>query len=212
MKTTREWINTIKDKTVREMLFNNIHPHSLKNNYGSMWELLYQEFKWALTPQGQSFWEAIYLHFREGSGHKTFDDFKHLLPREELKKYNSPKPVRVAKVQLGKEYPKEFKWKIPRDFISELREGYGLSSAMMDKVFGQKPGRWNRLELGLGKQTPEDKKMIVQAMNATLILEKAGALGSEFRRSNKYEFSSLTRRVAILKKMEELKRFLKMYY
>lgn len=84
----QHWVAQIKDKTVNKYLTDicqnekiRLEPDLYKELTSSFCEFMGNTFAWQETPQGYSFWNAIYLHFSEGKdngGLKTYEDFKHL--------------------------------------------------------------------------------------------------------------------------------------
>lgn len=77
-----QWIEEIKDETVKGYLKENIEKylypgHISETIYHGM-NVFLESFDWAKTPQGYNFWHGICLHFENGSGIKTYEDFRHL--------------------------------------------------------------------------------------------------------------------------------------
>lgn len=86
MKTVKEWIETISDKTVKEKMYFNVENYGsvsgrvkLKKRYEYMHNAICGMFFWDYSPEGHDFWEAIHTFFcRDNEGKKSYEDFKHL--------------------------------------------------------------------------------------------------------------------------------------
>jgi hypothetical protein len=84
MKTVKQWIDTISDPIMKKKMIYNVQNHSrkkagnMRTKRDSMSAAIYAMFFWDQTPEGITFWIAIKDHFYNGSGKKSYEDFKHL--------------------------------------------------------------------------------------------------------------------------------------
>ena len=78
MKTAEQWINTIKDETVKRYLNEQRIDWPKTEKIETFDTFLGGAFIWSRTPQGKDFWDAICTHFKDGLGLKRYEDFKHL--------------------------------------------------------------------------------------------------------------------------------------
>lgn len=196
--TIADWFNTIKDDTVRTMLFDNTPIERQNMASPNICHAFSKAFKWSKSPQGFAFWSAINNHFMVNTGGiKTYDDFKHLIPKT-VPPYVPPAASTLIQVRVG--------------LIKDIRTGYGFTCRDMEVIFNMESGRWSKLERGQ-HQSVNDQQDIVNATNVHVVADKIfKSPDAKVRLDKISSIKKFNQRWIDIENLDKLKKRLRLYH